>query len=330
MPIWIVFLLSGAIVAAAGVRLARDGDDIAHATGLGGLWVGAILVAGATSLPELSTDISAVRQGNTGLAIGDLFGSSMANMAILAVADLAVRSKRILTRVAINQTLVATLAVCLTAIAVIGVASGTNVSVLGLGWPAATIGVAYLAGMRLLHSNRPEPPFRTEEQVGGAKRKAAPLRVAVTGFTVSAVVILLVAPILAHSAAELADQMGLSRGFVGLLLLAITTSLPEVAVSVESIRVGSYDLAVGNLLGSNCFNMFVLVILDVADGPGSVLAHADPALMIGGLFGILLTALAVLDILNKSERRIWAMEPGPGFMLIAYIAGIYLAFRSGR
>jgi cation:H+ antiporter len=143
-------------------------------------------------------------------------------------------------------------------------------------------------------------------------------------------VILAAAPVLARSAAALADQLGVSRGFVGLLLLAITTSLPEVAVSVESIRVGSYDLAVGNLMGSNCFNMFVLVVLDLVDGTGSVLARADPVLMLGAMFGILLMALAGLDILNKAEKRLWMVEPGPGFMLLAYLVGIYLSYRVSR
>jgi cation:H+ antiporter len=330
MPVWLVFLLSALVVAAAGVRLARDGDDIAQASGLGGLWVGAILVAAATSLPELSTDISAVRQGNPALAVGDLFGSSMANMAILAVADLTVRRTRILTRVAINQVMVATLAISLTAIAAVGVASRSTVSLLGLGWPGLTIGFAYVVGMRVLHRNRPEPPFRTPEQVRGARRRAAPLRVAIIGFALAALVILAAAPVLARSAAALADQLGVSRGFVGLLLLAITTSLPEVAVSVESIRVGSYDLAVGNLMGSNCFNMFVLVVLDLVDGTGSVLARADPVLMLGAMFGILLMALAGLDILNKAEKRLWMVEPGPGFMLLAYLVGIYLSYRVSR
>ena len=68
MPAWLVFVLSGAVVAAAGVRLARDGDRLGEETGLGGMWIGAILVAGATSLPELLTDLNAIRDGNPSLA----------------------------------------------------------------------------------------------------------------------------------------------------------------------------------------------------------------------------------------------------------------------
>ncbi|MBI4501103.1 MAG: sodium:calcium antiporter [Gemmatimonadetes bacterium] len=325
---WIVFILSGAAVAGAGVRLARDGDAIAATTGLGGLWVGAILVAAATSLPELSTDISAVLQGNPTLAVGDLMGSNMANMAILAVADLASFRTRILTRVAINQALVGLLSIGLTAIAAAGILAGARFSLLGLTWPTLAIGFTYLAGMRLLHHNRPAPPFRRPEEVEEARAHTRPLRWAIAGLVISAMVILIAAPYLARSAATLAERLGVSQGFVGLLLLAVATSLPEVAVSIESMRMGSYDLAVGNLLGSNCFNMAALVVLDAVGGAGPLLASGDATLLIGAVFGILMTALALLDVLNKSEKRVWVVEPGPAFILLAYAAGVYLAYRT--
>jgi cation:H+ antiporter len=311
MSPWLVFALSGIAVAAAGVRLARDGEAIAARTGLGGLWVGAILVAAATSLPELSTDISAVRQGHPSLAVGDLFGSNLANLAILALADLAVRRTRILTRVTINQALVGVLGICLTAIAAVGVLS-SSFTLVGLAWPTIAIAFTYGAGMRLLHRNRPEPPFRTPEDVAAARRHAAPLRRSAIGF-----------------GASLATRLGFSTGFMGLVLVAFATSLPELAVSVESLRNRAYDLAVGNLLGSNCFNMAALVVLDLVDGSGSLLGRSDGTALIGAVFGILMTGLALLDILNKSEKRIWVLEPGPVFMLLAYLVGLLLAYRAG-
>ena len=108
---------------------------------MGGLWVGAILVAAATSLPELVTDVNAVLQGHPSLAVGDLLGSSMANMMILAVADLLGRSPRLLTRVAINQALVGTLGICLTILAAIGTVTGRGFGPLPTGgrpWPSAS------------------------------------------------------------------------------------------------------------------------------------------------------------------------------------------------
>jgi cation:H+ antiporter len=98
MAAWFIFALSGVAVVLAGIRLTQSGEVIAEETGLGGAWVGAVFIAIATSLPELATDFSAVRQGEHDLAIGDLFGSSMANMLILALLDLFLWRQRVLTR----------------------------------------------------------------------------------------------------------------------------------------------------------------------------------------------------------------------------------------
>lgn len=330
MPAWLIFSLSAAAVVLAGVRLARDGDVIAERTGLGGVWVGAILVAAATSLPELTVDIFAVRQGHESLAVGDLFGSSMTNMLILAVADLATTHRALLTRVAVNQTLVGVIAIGLTATAVAGVLSAGHFTVMSVGWAPLAIGAGYLAGMRLLHQNRAEPPFMTTAAATAAASERSPgLRRAVIGFAFGAAVILAAAPFLARSAADLAVQWGVSTGFIGVLLLAVTTSLPEVAVTVSSLRAGSYDLAVGNLLGSNCFNMVILLPLDLVDGGGSILARVEPGVLIAGSFAILLMAQTLIEVLNKAERRVWNFEPAALLRVATYGLGIVLIYRVG-
>jgi cation:H+ antiporter len=89
VPPWLVFLLSAAAVVLAGTRLSRDGDALAERTGRGGAWVGAILVAGVTSLPEFATAGHAVTRRQVDLAVGGLFGECMANMLILTIADAA-------------------------------------------------------------------------------------------------------------------------------------------------------------------------------------------------------------------------------------------------
>lgn len=330
MSAWAVFLLSGAVVVLAGVRLAHDGDLIAERTGLGKAWVGAVLVAAATSLPELATDVAAVRQGHVGLAVGDLFGSSMANMLILAVADLALRHRRILTRIAVNQALVGLLAIVLTGIAAAGILSDGVLSILGIGWAPLLVAGTYLAGVRLLHENRTEPPFELANAKGESAglERGGVLRPAI-GFALAAVVILAVAPLLARSAAELASLLGVSTGVVGVILLAVTTSLPEVSVTIASMRAGSYELAIGNLLGSNCFNMAILLVLDVVDGGGPLLSGVGPGVMISAMFAIVLTAQTLIQVLNTTERRTAWLEPDAALRIATYALGIVLVVRAG-
>ena len=330
MPVWLIFLLSAAAVVAAGARLSRDGDTIAERTGLGGAWVGAILVAGATSLPELATGIYAVRAGAVSLAVGDIFGSCMGNMMILGVADLCVRRVGILNRVAVNQVLVGVLGMILLATAAAGIVAPLRLSILNWGWATLAIGLTYFLGMRLLHVNRGEAVFETAEEAEEHASRAPSLRSAIIGFVASAGVILFAARYLASSAEQIAELLGISSGFVGMVLLALTTSLPEATVSAAAVRSGSYDLAVGNLLGSNCFNAAILFVHDWVDGPLPILGKVGPGLLVGALFAIILTGQAVLGILNRSEQRVWFLEPDAVFLLLTYGAGLYLAFIAGR
>jgi len=85
---WALFLVSAAVIVGAGTMLARYADRIAELSGLGRLWIGVVLVAGATSLPEVIIDVSAARLGAPDLAVGDLFGSNMANMLIWGLIDM--------------------------------------------------------------------------------------------------------------------------------------------------------------------------------------------------------------------------------------------------
>lgn len=287
-------------------------------------------MAAATSLPEIATDIFAVRQGHRNLAVGDLFGSSMANMLILAGADLATRQHRLLARVALAQVVVGLLAVLLTALAIAGMLSSLPLSIWGVGWTPLLIAASYLWVMRRLHQ-------RDDPAGGAARRVLRPaalwkedgLAAAAIGFLIASLAILAAAPHLASSGAALAAQLGVGKGFAGMVLLGITTSLPELSVTAAAIRAGSIDLAVGNLLGSNSFNMVVFLALDIADGPSLLMSGLPPSLALGALFAIVMMAQTMLDIFNRNERRIGPVEPDALIRALIYFFGMFLVYRAG-
>lgn len=144
----LVLILAASIVAVviAGTLLARAGDEIAEHTGLGRIFIGALLVAIATSLPELGTDITAALADAPDLAIGDLLGSSMANMAILAIVDLRFRG-RLLPYVELGHTRIAAIAIGMTALAAMGIASPSEVQLFGVGLTPILLFVGYVAAL---------------------------------------------------------------------------------------------------------------------------------------------------------------------------------------
>jgi len=108
---------AGALVFMIAARLARHADAIAHATRLGGLWIGSVLLAAATSLPEILTDANAVLLDAPDIGVGDLFGSTLANLLILAALDLGFAGRRILHSVSAEHARLGTLGILLTVMA---------------------------------------------------------------------------------------------------------------------------------------------------------------------------------------------------------------------
>jgi len=237
---WAIFLLSAAVIVYAGTKLSRYGDQIANLTGMGGLWIGVVLMAGATSLPEIFTDVSAALMNAPDLAAGDLFGSNMANMLILGIIDLMHRQKRVWQQATFEHALSAGLALFLTGLAAFFVLLGLDVKHGGVGLGSMLLLLLYIFGMRVVF--RQEVMRRRQRQqelvVEGemaeepkqpSKREG--LRLASIGFAAATLGLLVAAPFLAGSANAIAEQSGISTTFIGTTLVGIATSLPELVTA---------------------------------------------------------------------------------------------------
>lgn len=321
------FVLLASVVVAAGIVLTRCADHIADATGLGKTLVGVVLLAGATSLPEMSVGFTAVRMGAIDLTAGDLFGSSLCNLMILAVVDLATRSRtQLLGRLAVAHALSATACVVLKCIVLIGILAKQTVELGGVSAASVVLIAVYFAILRLVYFDElaarrelPTPDFQNRPK----------LLPNLSGFGLAAVVILLVAPQLAHVADELAQVSGLGRTFMGTAFVAAVTSLPEVVASYTAVRLGATELAVGNVFGSNAFNMLILGLLDFAQ-PGPLLAQISPTHAVTVVAGILITAVATLTLLYRAERRWLFIEPDAVLITSLVIGAMALVYLQSR
>ena len=339
-PILIVlgFVGSAAVVVATGVALARGADVIAARTSLGGLWMGSIFLAAATSLPELTTDVAAIRMGAPDLAAGDLMGSSMANMLILALINL-VPGARLFRRAALDNTLTAALAIILTTLAALGVLLRPEFAFLRIGPASWLILLVYLVGTRAiyLHGVVARKAGEVAEMHGAAEAPPAgegthevpSLRRAIVTFAAGAAIILGVAPLFAASAKGLAELTGLGESFVGTLLVGLSTSLPELVTSLAAVRMGAHDMAVGNLFGSNAFNMVMLAPFDLAYGRGAMLAAVQPAHAVSALVAVVLMAVGLAAIVYRAKGKLSMLEPSSALIVIGYLAGLALLFFAG-
>jgi cation:H+ antiporter len=324
----LLFVAAGAVVVVAGTALARYGDIIAGRTRAGRLWIGAVLLAGATSLPELGTDISAVRMGALDLALGDLFGSSMANMLILAVVDLLPPRREVLRRATLDHALAACLALSLSALTAVFLIAPSGVLVGGVSVESAVLLATYLMGTRAVYRHAMRDFGPGPAATAAAVAPALPtLKRALLGFGAAALVTLAAAPAFAFAAKELAEVTGLGTTFVGTWLVGLSTSLPELVASIAAVRMGAFDLAVGNLLGSNAFNISILIWLDLAHPGASIFVDGSPAHVLSLVFGMVLMALGLAAIVYRARKRFAMLEPDSALIVAMYLVALWFLYQ---
>ncbi len=323
----IAFVVAGVLVFAVASRLARHADAIADATGLGRVWIGSIVLAGSTSLPELVTEVNAAILGVVDIGVGDIMGSTLANMLIFALLNVIYARRRILYQVSADHVLVGTLAVALTAMAGAAIASGGWGRIGHVGIETLLIVAFYIFGMRTVYAaTRPTAP---PEQLALGESSRSLLRRGLTGLAVAAVGLMLVAPLLVTSAEAIALESGLSQTFVGTLIVGFTTSFPEIAATIAAVRIGAFDLAIGNIFGSNAFNICVLLPMDLAFLRGPVLAYASPANVLVAQLAMLSVAIGMLAIMARAGRRVSIAHVDSVLIALVYFGGAWL-LASGR
>lgn len=317
----IKFAVCAAIIVVAGTLLTRYADALADLTGFGRLLVGSILLAAATSLPELTVDVSAVRLGLADMAVGDLMGSSLFNLLILAVVDAMHHSRgRMLSRASAAHALSAMVSITLTALAAAGILLGQRQEHWTFWHVDATslaILVAYALGVRLVYCDqRIAAAVNPSQDVLMPAGSKLTLGRASVGFASAALAILIAGPFMAEAAGEIAEKSGLGGTFVGTTLVALSTSLPEFVATLSAVRLGAFDLAVGNVFGSNAFNMVLLIPLDLAHREGSLMAAVSPNHALTCLMSIVVTCVAVAGQLYQAERRTKLIEPDAILMIV--------------
>ena len=320
------FVVSGLVIV-AGIVLARSADRIGVIFGLQRSVTGFILLAGATSLPELVISCRVAQSGAVDMAVGGILGSCLINLVILAVVDLSQRSRRrMFNRQAAAHSLAAMASVLLAAIAAVAVLVPKHASIGRIEWASVAILVGYFLTVRLIYNDQ---ICRQSEALSDELEKEdetqppdeeARLRPIWYYLGATAAIFFLANP-LASSSDSLATWMGLSGTFFGAVFLAFVTSLPEMVTTAQATRMEAQDLAISNIFGSNAFNLVILAAIDLfTEKPlYSQLSSVHAMAAIGV---IVTTTIAVMGLLYRAEKRIWYLEPDAA-AVIAFAVGFY-------
>ncbi len=320
------FITCGALIFFAWKKLSYYGDLLSELTGLGKAWIGLILMAGVTSLPELMVGISAsaIIQ-SADLAAWDILGSCLFNLGILAIMDAFLpKDKPLLANASQSHVLAAALGLILIAIVGVGLFLPVDFNFWGIGVISLLFMIIYFGSMRLIYQ------YTRKEQVDDIKDEIKihkfTLKQVIIRYIGFASVIIWAALFLPYFAEQIALMTGLGQSFVGTIFIAISTSLPEIAVSLAAIRMGSIDMAVWNLLWSNIFNVFILFIDDIFYTKGHFLSDVNDANIIT-VFGIvIMSAIVIIWLTYKSKLKQLILAWDAVAIFLVYLATITLLY----
>jgi cation:H+ antiporter len=330
--IWLQFMGVALVIVLAGVRLARYGDVLGEKSGLGRSWIGLVLIAATTSLPELFAGFGATALASLpDIAVGDVFGSCMINLLVLSFMD-AIQPEPLSTRAHQGHALSIGFGLLLIGIAGFGLLGGDHLPTIGWIGPATPALIAlYFVSLRLSFTHEQQRRARELREVAHELRYAEiPVRRAAIRYSGAAALVIGAALWLPSLGGELARQTGLGEAFVGSLFIAMTTSLPEIVVSIAAVRLGAIDLGVGNILGSNLFNLLILGLDDVFYRPGSLLAAADPIHGVSVLAVVLMNALFLIGLTYRVMTKRFAVAWDTGAMAVVYATAVLLAYLMKR
>ncbi len=323
--IWIELLICAALLVWAATYLSKYGDILSEKTGLGRAWIGAILIAGVTSLPELASGVSAVAWLKApNLAAGAVLGSCLFNLALIALMDLAYQPGRVLAKAQDVHILSGGLGILLLGLVAMGVEVGADLNgfgLFGVSVLSITLVVLYALGGRMIARLEQQRVTEVLEQEAKELNYAqVTARKAYIVFVLNAVGVIVLGIWLSSIGDRLSATTGLSRSFVGNLFLAITTSLPEIAASLAAIRMGAIDLAIGNVLGSNLFNITLFAIYDIADGRANFWASLTNANAFAAVMTMMMTGVVIISLMYRASPRLPYRFSWDGLAL----AGMYL------
>lgn len=297
------FLVCAVLVARAGYVLSQAADRIAHITGLTSGWVGLALLATVTSLPELASGISAVAVVKApNLAVGNALGACVFNLVFLVLVDALQRREPIYRDASDTHLLSAAFSVVMlgfTAMSLL-LASAAPV-VLHVGLYSPVLLALYLLALRSVHHHE-------HRRRVSSTAEEAPSRLGLARewrrFGLAALVVLAAGSWLPSVADGLATVLGFSRSFVGTVMMALVTTLPEMAVTVAALRLRALDMAFGNLLGSNLFNVVILGVDDVFYTHGPLLAEVSPVHTGTALAGVVMSGLVMIGLVMRPQGRV--------------------------
>lgn len=320
-----VFVAAAVVITVLGVRLSLVADRLADVTGWGEAMVGGLLLAAATSLPDFTATVTAAADGRPELAMSNVLGSMAVNLAFLGVGDIIYRKANLEHAAASSANLIqAALLVTLLTVPLIAMA-GPAIHLWGLHPATPALLLGYVMGYYAVRGAHVRPmwsPRRTsltvEDKPDPSNSRGRSAAAVATEFAFLALGTAVAGWVLMTAAETIADATPLSDTAVGALFTGVITSMPELVTTIAAVRHGALTLAVGNILGTNCFNVTVIAAADIAYREGSIYHAVTAQQPMWGLVTILMTGILLVGLVYRERYGIGRIGLESLMMLVIY------------
>jgi len=314
----VLLVICAGVIARAGFVLTRTADRLAQTYGWGRSWVGMALLATVTSLPELAAGLSAVLWVNApNLAVGNALGACVLNLGFLVVVDGLQRRQPMYAQASDTHLLSAAFGVVMAGFVGMSLIAGAGVPAMRhVGAYTPLLLALYLLVIKAV-SDRDllAAPSREQGSDCIAQRPRIWRRFGIAALAVTAAGIAL-----PEVADTLASELGLRRAVVGTLMMAAVTTLPEMAVTIAALRLRALDLAIGNLLGSNLFNLAILALEDLVYVRGPLLSVVEPVHLGTVVVVMAMSGMVIVGLVMRPRGRVLRMTSWVGVgLLSAYL-----------
>ena len=296
--IYLIYLVLAAIVVFLSIKASVYIDQIDKNTELSGAFIGGVLLSAVTSLPELFTTISStVWLNNPGLSLGNVLGSNLFNTTIIAVMILFGLNSFKVAKISKSHTYSSIVTLLIYGVLYLTMIKILDFEILTVNITSIIILVLYIFGVKTMSND--DSAEDKEEEVAVTENFS--LKKVIIKFVFASIGIVASSILITYVTDIIAVKLNLGASLAGALLLGIATSLPELTSCISLAKIGNFNVAIGNIVGSNLFNFFILFVADLLYFSGSIYNFNDAQSWNLVMYG-LLSNLLILAILNSKER----------------------------
>lgn len=311
--VYLLFIISVIVTVLVAVKLSKYADIISKKSQKGGAFLGAVLLGGATSLPEITTSYTAAIINNPDLILGNILGSNLFNMLTLAFINIYFIKRRIFQHKTKEHVFTALVGLILSIYLLVGLHIKSGFQVFGIGLDSILLLAGYGLGMFFLSRIQvPEVPLNTTNVKKEIDYTSISMKRTVSFFILSCFLIMVFGTVLTVTGDRIGELTGLGSSFVGMFMIAVTTSLPEVVSCIVAVRLGNPGLAIGSVLGSNLFNLFVLGSSDIFYRGGLLLSSVELFHYISTITLIIMNLIILYTMLHRTKAK-----QAPSYLIIS-------------